>query len=121
MRRDFLANALPGDLRDGTGEFFDRVERRRVDFKIEAGGKPHGADHAQPVFFKALFRVADGADKAPLKIPPAFDQVDHPIFDRIVDHSIDRKITAQYIFLEAAVTHVARRAARPNRGRHDES
>ena len=48
------------------------------------------------------------SDEAPLKIPPAFDQVDHTVFDRIVDHSIDRKIAAQYIFLEAAVTDVAR-------------
>src|SRR4029453_10793885 len=76
--------------------------------KIQAGGKTHRSYHAQPVLFKTRMRTTDGADHAAVYIPPPPDAIDNLICDRIIDHSIDRKVAPKNIFVQTAVAHVAR-------------
>jgi hypothetical protein len=64
-------------LTDGSAaEAADGLHGGGVEFKAEARGKAHGAQHAQVVFFKALAGRADGADEMPLQVAAAADVVE---------------------------------------------
>ena len=48
---------------------------RGIDFVIEAGGKTHGAEHAQFVLGKTAFGIAYGAHDSGFQIFAAADEI----------------------------------------------
>src|SRR5579864_588446 len=66
--QDLVAHALMANLMDLRGEFTDGGEGLRFNRVAEAGGKAHGAEHAQLVFRESLMGLADGADDALLQV-----------------------------------------------------
>src|SRR6185369_968497 len=106
--RDFIANTLPGDISYRRREPLDCGERRWLDRDIEPRGKSHRANHAQSILFVSLIRIANSAKPVPLKIFTPAHQVDNVISNRIINHAVDRKITAPDIFFQSSVAYMAR-------------
>ena len=107
--RELVADALAADLVNLTGKGVDRGSGPLFDREIEAGGKAHGAQHAELVLFEALLRIADGADDMRAEIGAAAYKVKHRGLEItgffpdlwIEQQAIDRKIAPDDIFLRA--------------------
>jgi dienelactone hydrolase len=73
----FIADPFGGHAAHPLCAAADGVEGGGLNFKLEAGGETHGAQHAQVIFLKPLLRVADGADAALFDVAAAFHEVEH--------------------------------------------
>ncbi len=76
------------------GHRFDRLARRDVEREPERGRKPHGSQQPQLVFLEPCPRLADGPHDAAAQVVDAADEVDHAIFQRIVEQAVDREVAA---------------------------
>ena len=90
----FFAHALAGDLVNLRRQLLDCRHGCGIDLEIEARGKTHGAQHAQFVFGKAAFGIADGAHDSGLQIVAAADKIQNFVGCRIEHHAIDGEIAA---------------------------
>ena len=76
----------------------DRRKRVRLDRIFKTSGKAHRTQHAQLVFGKTTFGIANGADDASLKISASTDKVEHFPAHGIKQHPVDRKIAPCHVF-----------------------
>ena len=72
-----VANPLGRNAQNLSVQLLDGGQSGGLDFETEARRETHGPQHAQMVFFKALLRIADGADDAATQIGQAVDEVNH--------------------------------------------
>ena len=79
----------------------ERAPCRRLNLELERGGEAHRAQHAQPIFGKALRRIADRADDARLEISAAADVIDDFVPLGIEEHPVDREVASPGIFFRA--------------------
>src|SRR5216683_3256248 len=92
--------------------FADCGEGGALDHISEAGGKAHGAQHAQLVFVEATMRVADGADYFLLEIVEPTDEIEHIFGLGIEQQSVDGKVAALDVKLSfGRKLHLVRMAA----------
>ncbi len=59
----FVANPFGRNAQNLGVQLLDGGQGSGFDFETEARRETHGAEHPQMVFFKALLRIADGADR----------------------------------------------------------
>ena len=69
-----------------------------IDLVIEARGKTHGAEHAQFVFRKTAFGIADGAHDSGFQVVAAADEIQDLVCFWIEHHAVDGEVAALDIF-----------------------
>ena len=65
-----------------------------IDLVIEARRETHGAEHAQLVFGKTAFGIADGADDSGFQIVSSADEIQDLVGCGIEHHAVDGEIAA---------------------------
>ena len=76
----------------------ERFPRLIVDLVIERRSKAHRAQHTEPIFFETLGGIADRANDLRFDVAAAADEIDHFVFLRIEEHSVDREVAAFRVF-----------------------
>src|SRR5438132_360739 len=61
---------------------------------IETRGEAHSSQHAQLIFGKAAFRVADGTDNPRIEVLAAAYEIKDLILDRIEEKTVDSEVPA---------------------------
>ena len=80
---EFVAYSLPGNLPDLVSKFPNGGKGRRLDLIFKPRRKAYRAEHAQFVFGKAAFGIADGTDNSSIQvIAPAYE-IEHLVINRI--------------------------------------
>src|SRR5215469_18192781 len=103
---ELIADPLPGHLASFCGQAFDCRKGVGCNRVLEACGKADSAQHAQFVFGKAEFGIADGADELRLQVAPSTHKVKNFIVERVEQHAINREVTALDVLVRiAAETH----------------
>src|SRR5208282_5115434 len=83
-------------------ELHDGGESGCLDRVSKARGEPHGANHAELVFAKAIRWAANGANDSCAQIVAPAHEIEDFVRFRIEQQSIDRKIAALHILLRGA-------------------
>src|SRR5574337_908095 len=91
--QDFVANSFSADQPDFDGQFSDGVCSLGVKLKVQPRGKTHGAKHAKAVLAEAFVRVANGADSATANVRLPSNVIEHRVFYRIVEQTVNGKVT----------------------------
>src|SRR5438046_1283698 len=66
--------------------------------QLKARGNAHRAQQTQLVFLEAQLRLANGAQNPCVQIRLTIDIIKQLASDRIVEHAVDREISAQSVF-----------------------
>ena len=96
--REFIAHPFPRDRTDLAGQLLDRRKCGRLDRVFKTRRKAQRSQHAQLVFGKTTFRIADGTDDLVFQIPASADKVEHLPTHGIEQHPVDRKIAPRHVF-----------------------
>src|SRR5215472_2078058 len=91
---ELIAYPLPRHLASLCGQALDGRECVRFNRVLEAGGKADSAQHAQFVFGKAEFGIADGTDDLRRKVAPPTQIVKNLVLDRVEQKAINREVAA---------------------------
>src|SRR5579871_1782386 len=95
--QDLVTHALMAYLMDLRSEFTDGSKGLRFDRVAEAGGKAHGAKHAQLVFREPLMGLADSANDALLQVFASADVVQDFARIGIEQKAVDGEVAALHV------------------------
>jgi len=93
--RHFIADPFRTDTPDFRRHLADGLPRFLLDRVSETRTEPNGTKQSQLVFLEPFFWFTYCADDAISNVFLTADIIDDPLFDGIVEKSVDREITPQ--------------------------
>src|ERR1041385_1895244 len=96
-----ITDTLGGNLADLRSQLLDGVHCAHFQDVAETGGKAHSPKHAEFVFTKTFFRIANRADNPGFEIFLPANIIQDFVRQGIEQQAVDGEVTALYIFLRS--------------------
>jgi hypothetical protein len=96
--RELITHPFLRDNADLTGQLLDRSKRAPLDRVFKTRGKAHRPQHAQLVFGKTTFGIADGTNDLIFQVAAAAHVIQNVATHGIEQHPVDRKIAPSHVF-----------------------